>query len=124
MRRSPSAPNLQHVHIIPSRHRTSPYIWLYDDRLSHVKAQDWNVTYVDDVGFRNIMSSFFVWDHPAIHMFDEDDFLDGLIKLPTDTCSEVLVHSVLAYGSVGFVVGPRIENKRLTEQQPDKLRAC
>lgn len=101
MRRSPSAPNLQHVHVIPSRHRGSPYVWLYDDRLSRVNAQDWNVTYVDDVGFRNIMSSFFVWDHPAIHMFDEDDFLDGLIKLPSDTCSEVLVHTVLAYGSVG-----------------------
>ncbi|CAD0099854.1 unnamed protein product [Aureobasidium mustum] len=102
IRRSPSAPNLRQVHAIPSRHRTSPYIWLYDDRLSHAKAQDWNVTYVDDVGFRNIISSFFVWDHPAIHMFDEDDFLDGLIKLPSDTCSEILVHSVLAYGSVNY----------------------
>ncbi|KAG9696081.1 hypothetical protein KCU76_g3988, partial [Aureobasidium melanogenum] len=65
-------------------------------------AQDWNVTYVDDVGFRNIISSFFVWDHPSIHMFDEDDFLDGLIRLPSDTCSEVLVHAVLAYGSVNY----------------------
>lgn len=102
IRRSPSAPNLQHVHTIPSRHRTSPYIWLYDDRLSRVSAQDWNVTYVDDVGFRNIISSFFVWDHPSIHMFDEDDFLDGLIRLPSDTCSEVLVHAVLAYGSVNY----------------------
>ncbi|KAG9666977.1 hypothetical protein KCU99_g9296, partial [Aureobasidium melanogenum] len=83
-------------------HRTSPYIWLYDDRLSCVRAHDWNVTYVDDVGFRNIISSFFVWDHPSIHMFDEDDFLDGLIRLPSDTCSEVLVHAVLAYGSVNY----------------------
>ncbi|KAK6008108.1 hypothetical protein QM012_000011 [Aureobasidium pullulans] len=102
MRRSPSAPNLQQVQTSTSKHRKSPNIWLYDDRLANVRAQDWNVTYVDDAGFRNIISSFFVWDHPAIHMFDEDDFLDGLIKLPSDTCSEVLVHSVLAYGSVNY----------------------
>lgn len=74
MRRSPSAPSLSQAYALPSRQRESPYIWLYDDRLARVQAQDWNVTYIDDVGFRNIISSFFFWDHPALYMFDEDDF--------------------------------------------------
>jgi hypothetical protein len=111
MRRSPSAPNLQRVTspstrypASPTRRSTSPSIWLVDDRLSDIKARDWNVSYVDDVGFRNIICSYLVWDHPAVRPFDEDDFLDGLVGLPSDTCSETLVHVVLAYGSVNFIL--------------------
>ena len=86
----------------PTRYSPSPSIWLLDDRLYNLKARDWNVSYVDDVGFRNIICSYLVWDHPAVRPFDEDDFLDGLTGLPSDTCSETLVHVVLAYGSVSF----------------------
>jgi hypothetical protein len=110
MRRSPSAPNLQRITdpptsypAPPTRHPTSPSIWLIDERLYNVKARDWNVSYVDDVGFRNIICSYLVWDHPAVRPFDEDDFLDGLVGLPSETCSEILVHVVLAYGSVSLI---------------------
>jgi len=103
MRRSPSAPNIQHVTGTPPRsHVASPSIWLRDKRLYNIKGRDWNVSYIDDVGFRNIICSYLVWDHPAVRPFDEDDFLDGLTGLPSDTCSELLVHTVVAYGSVSL----------------------
>lgn len=102
MRRSPSAPDLQHVHAISSKHRESPRIWLCDQRLHNVKAQDWRVTYVNDVGFRNIICSYLVWDHPSGRPFDEDDFLNGLDGKKSDSCSELLVHVILAYGSVSL----------------------
>lgn len=111
MRRSPSAPDLQRVTATPTRapasparYSASPLIWLVEDRLYNVKARDWNVSYVDDVGFRNIICSYLVWDHPAVRPFDENDFLDGLVGLPSDTCSKTLVHVVLAYGSVSFLL--------------------
>lgn len=86
----------------PKENSVSPPIWLTDDRLYDAKAQDWNVSYIDDVGFRDIICSYLVWDHPALRPFDEDDFLDGLVGLPSDTCSETLVHVILAYGAVSF----------------------
>jgi hypothetical protein len=104
LRRSPSAPNIQQVPATLPRRATSPSLWLRDDRLYNVTARDWNVTYIDDVGFRNIICSYLVWDHPAVRPFDENDFLDGLVGLLSDTISEMLVHVVLAYGSVSLLL--------------------
>jgi hypothetical protein len=102
--RSPSAPNIQQVSATPPRRVASPSLWLRDDRLHNLKARDWDITYIDDVGFRNIIGSYLVWDHPAVRPFDENDFLDGLVGLPSDTCSVMLVHVVLAYGSVSLLL--------------------
>lgn len=77
-------------------------VYVIDERVKLARARDWDVSYVDDHGFRNIISSYLNWDRHGHRPFDEDDFLDGLIKQPTDTCSEVLVHTILAYGSVSF----------------------
>jgi hypothetical protein len=104
IRRSPSAPNIQQVSATPPRRVASPSLWLRDDRLHNLKARDWDITYIDDVGFRNIIGSYLVWDHPAVRPFDENDFLDGLVGLPSDTCSVMLVHVVLAYGSVSLLL--------------------
>jgi hypothetical protein len=108
IRRSPSAPNIQQVSATPPRRATSPLLWLRDNRLYNIKAQDWNASYIDDIGFRNIICSYLVWDHPAVRPFDEDDFLDGLVGLPSDTCSEMLVHVVLAYGSVSSLLACKL----------------
>ncbi|KAH0282575.1 hypothetical protein KCU62_g9631, partial [Aureobasidium sp. EXF-3399] len=77
-------------------------VHVVDERLKHARACDWDVSYVDDQGFRNILSSYLTWDHHGHRPFDEDDFLDGLIKRPTDTCSEILVHTILAYGAFNY----------------------
>ena len=98
-------------------------IWRYDERLDQVTAEAWGATYVDDVGFRNILSSYFVWDHQAGRPFDEDDFLDGLLGLPSVSCSELLVHSVLAYGAVRFCCTFHFSDEALLNQALAELRA-
>ncbi|KAH0209395.1 hypothetical protein KCV03_g10323, partial [Aureobasidium melanogenum] len=77
-------------------------VYVIDERVKLARARDWDVSYVDDHGFRNTISSYLNWDHHGHRPFDEDDFLDGLINQPTDTCSEVLVHTIPAYGSFNY----------------------
>lgn len=74
--------------------------WRYDARLDQASANDWGIFYINDETFRNIISSYLVWDHPAWRFFDEDDFLDGLVHSSSVSCNECLVHAVIAFGSV------------------------
>ncbi|KAG9700424.1 hypothetical protein KCU95_g920, partial [Aureobasidium melanogenum] len=90
-----------HLPALPASPVSVP-VYVIDERVKLARARDWDVSYVDDHGFRNIISSYLNWDRHGHRPFDEDDFLDGLIKQPTDTCSEVLVHTILAYGSYNY----------------------
>jgi len=68
--------------------------------LESVKASQWDISYADDDDIFGILSSFFAWDHYSWRFFDEDLFFEGLVQGGSDFCSKVLVHAILAFGSV------------------------
>ena len=74
--------------------------WRHDARLDRAFSNAWGVFYLEDEDFRNIICSYFVWDHPAWAFFDEDDFLDRLVASPPVSSSKCLVHAIIAFASV------------------------
>lgn len=100
IRRAPSAPDLRNTRPETQNAQVPPRNWRHDPRLDHAKASHWGVTYIEDDTFRNIICSYFVWDHPSWLLFDENAFLDGLVHRPSELPSNLLVHAVLAWGAV------------------------
>ena len=105
IRRTPSAPNFRANWQDSQVDRRVAPTRLPNRRLNQVKALDWGVTYISDEAFRNILCSYFVWDHPTWRFFDEDAFLNGLLHQPSELPSELLVHAVVAYGAVWNLFG-------------------
>jgi len=75
---------------------------LLNHNLQDVKARAWGIEYADDDDLCGILISYFTWDHPTWRFFDEDLFLDGLVDGGSYFCSRLLLHAVMAYGSVNI----------------------
>jgi len=67
-----------------------------------VRAEDWGVTYVETDIMFDVLECYWAWDHPYLTFLDEDCFWDGLTRQGSEFCSRLLVHSILAYGSVSL----------------------
>jgi hypothetical protein len=75
----------------------------HDTRIQAAHSSDWGVTYLDDESFRNIIRCFLTWDHPSFTFFDQELFLDQLATgQPSELCSSLLVHAIMALGSRNF----------------------
>lgn len=75
----------------------------HDCRIQNARGSDWGVTYLDDSSFRNIVRCFFTWDHPSFTLFDQNLFLDELVKGQTsEFCSSLLIHALMALASRNF----------------------
>lgn len=71
-----------------------------DPRLDRVKAADWNIKFLTDEELRNVLTAYFVWDHPLWGAFDTDDFCDALAGKPSELSSKLLVYAVVAWATV------------------------
>ena len=69
-----------------------------DPRLKSVR--NWTTVTHDSDLLINIMTAWYNWEYKYFHFLDWDMFLDDMVNSQDEFCSELLVNSILASGSV------------------------
>ena len=100
LRKSVSAPDLSKGYQRAPDDSTREQSFELFDVFENIHAVDCNITYADDGLFRDILRSYFTWDHPYQRFFDEEAFLQGLAKSSSELASDLLTNAVIMYGAV------------------------
>ncbi|KAK4216924.1 hypothetical protein QBC37DRAFT_78044 [Rhypophila decipiens] len=68
----------------------------FDPRLAQVRASAWTKVDVCDELFRDLLSSYFIYEYPTYYVFQKDYFLEDMVHERRRFCTPLLVNSVLA----------------------------
>ncbi|OJJ51804.1 hypothetical protein ASPZODRAFT_22227 [Penicilliopsis zonata CBS 506.65] len=82
-----------------------------DPRLTRLQIAAWTNVPMSNEFAANILSLFFINEHPVQGFFDADLFLDDLVALRTKYCSRLLVNSILAYAGQCYAAVESISSK-------------
>ncbi|KAM7189834.1 hypothetical protein V8F20_009971 [Naviculisporaceae sp. PSN 640] len=68
----------------------------FDPRLEQVRAAHWTKVDVCDELFRDLLSSYFLYEYPTYHVFQKDYFLEDMVHERQGYCSPLLVNAILS----------------------------